>query len=156
MYVSTIRYNIFSQKFLKSKQYCQCDTSIEYWNGLWTERHGTSVKLMMQAGLQQGSQFLVPRQGTPNFLVSSASPRTRHPAAPKSPSVIPHRPGQTRSLVFVKTLTRFLTTGTSTAAMHTPANLANTVLVPRVHRPWHRAFQRTPRYRCCCCYSRRR
>ena len=107
-------------------------------------------------GLQQGSQFLVPRQGTPNFLVSSASPRTRHPAAPKSPSVIPHRPGQTRSLVFVKTLTRFLTTGTSTAAMHTPANLANTVLVPRVRRPWHRAFQRTPRYRCCCCYSRRR
>ena len=50
MYVSTIRYNIFSQNFLKSKQYCQCDTSIEYWNGLWTERHGTSVKLMMQAG----------------------------------------------------------------------------------------------------------
>ena len=50
MYVPTIRYNIFSQKFLKSKQYCQCDTSIEYWNGLWTERHGTSVKLMMQAG----------------------------------------------------------------------------------------------------------
>ena len=128
MYVSTIRYNIFSQNFLKSKQYCQCDTSIEYWNGLWTERHGTSVKLMMQAGLQQGSQFLVPRQGTPNFLVTSASPLGIQQHLKLIP-VFHRRPDQTRSFVLVQTLTEFLTTGTSTAAMHTPANLAN-------NKPW--------------------
>ena len=112
---------------------------MEYWNGLWTERHGTNgVKLMMQARrgkarqapprLQQGSRFLVPRQGTPNFLVTSSSPLGIQQHLKLIP-VFHRRPGQTRSFVLVQTLTEFLTTGTSTAAMHTPANLAN-------NKPW--------------------